>query len=109
MLHGIVKKHWRGRESVNIIVNKFTDQVHDVSMGRCASNQFPAIFDLLEISHPMVMNVLIDHRKIEKVLIMERDAQAQDTLSTTSKVFDSFSFLIDRDKLPLRERSKPCL
>ena len=86
VLAEIAKKHWRGRDSINIIVNKFTDQVHDVSHGRCQSSQFSTIMDLLEITNPMVQNVLIDHKKIERVLLMERDSEAQDILSSTRKV-----------------------
>ena len=85
-LQEFATRHWKGRDSINIIVNKFTDQVHDVSLGRCQSNQFSTILDLLEVTNPMVKNVLIDHKKIERVLLMGRDSEAQDILSSTRKV-----------------------
>ena len=84
----IVKRHSNGKPegAVNIIVTKFMDRVHDVSHGKCMTKEYPTILDLLEIANPNVTNCLIDHKNIEKILLMDHDRQAQNLLSSTHKV-----------------------
>ena len=59
-LSQIVKRH-RGKSegSINIIVSKFMSHSHDVSRGRCVTDKYPTILDLLEVSNVNVINCLI--------------------------------------------------
>ena len=84
----IVRRNSAGKSegAVNIIVTKFMDHVHDVSHGKCRTNEYPTILDMLEIENPNVTNCLIDHKNIEKILLMDHDHQAQSLLSSTHKV-----------------------
>ena len=71
---------------INIITSKFTNEVYDVSYGACTSPRFPSILSLLKIKHPSVTNCLIDQKKIEKVILMHRDRDAQEVLKSIHSV-----------------------
>ncbi len=69
-----------------IITCKYTNSVHDVSRGCCQSSQFPSILSLLQIDNPNVTNCLIDQKKIEKIVLMPKDHDAQELLKSEHSV-----------------------
>ena len=56
-------------------------RAHDVSQGICRS-QFPTILSLLQIENVNVVNCLIDQKKIEKVIIMDREDETRTLLKS---------------------------
>lgn len=72
--------------NITIITSKFCQNRHDISGGRVQTRDFPAIIDLLDIENPNVSNCLIDQKHIEQVLIMRRDAEAQEVLKSVRTV-----------------------
>lgn len=79
--------------SVPIITSKFSDRVHDVSRGRCGGGgeggqqqEWRTIYDMLEFEDPNAANCLIDHKRIEQVLVLERDSEAQRLLKSAATV-----------------------
>ena len=65
---------------INIITSKFHDSVYDVSKGKCETEMFDTVFDKLEFDDPNVANCVIDQDKIEQVLLIKEDNQAQQML-----------------------------
>ena len=63
----------------------FFFRVHDVSRTSCQS-KFSTILSLLKIDNANVANVLIDLAKVERIIIMDRDAVAKDLLSSAQSV-----------------------
>ena len=59
----------------------FFFRVHDVSRGSCQS-KFPTILKLLEIENANVANALIDLAKVERIIIIDREREAQDLLGS---------------------------
>lgn len=69
---------------VSIITSKFTDRLHDVRRGKVQSvpNGY-CVLDVIKCSDPTVTNVLIDHCKIERILLAE---DQQNGFNLTSSV-----------------------
>lgn len=72
--------------NLTIITSKFTNSVHNVTNGKCQSSEFPSILDLLDIENPNVANCLIDQKRVEKIILMKKDLEAQDLLKSTQTV-----------------------
>ena len=49
----------------------------------CCRSKFPTILSLLQIENVNVVNCLIDQKKIEKVIIMDREDETRNLLSST--------------------------
>ena len=62
----------------NVFVT-FSFRAHDVSQGCCRS-KFPTILSLLKIENVNVFNCLVDQKKVEKVIIMDDEHEAQNLL-----------------------------
>merc|ERR1719361_212705 len=65
---------------LTIITSKFRNDVYDISQGRCQSDSFDTVFDRLEFDNPNVANCLIDQCKVERILLINEDSQAQQVL-----------------------------
>ena len=68
---------------INIITSKYANRLYDVSQGACETDNYPSIFNLLQIKNPNVANCLIDQKKIERIILMPRDRDAQELLKST--------------------------
>lgn len=66
----------------SIITTKFSDQVYNVAKGKVQSvpNAY-CVMDVIRCSEPVVINTLIDHMKIERILLTE-DEQTGFNLTT---------------------------
>ena len=71
-------------QKITVITSKFRDNVYDVSNGKCDSEQFDSIFDRLEFDDPNVANCVIDQAKIEQILLIKEDLDAQQILKNPS-------------------------
>ena len=69
---------------VTIITSKFRDNVYDVSNGKCDSDKFDSILDRLEFDDQNVANCVIDQAKIEQILLIKEDVEAQQILKNPS-------------------------
>merc|ERR1712038_824044 len=67
-------------QKITVITSKFRDNVYDVSNGKCDSEKFDSIFDRLEFDDPNVANCVIDQAKIEQILLIKEDSDAQQIL-----------------------------
>ena len=76
-----------------LIVSEFASQVYDISRGRCHS-QYPTIYDLLEFGDVNVANCLIDQKKIDMILVVPKDEDAQRLLSKVDSVPKNCHFAI---------------
>ena len=59
--------------------------MHDISEGKCQSD-YSTILDLLEIENPNVANCIIDQKKVEKIIIIDTDHEAQNLLTYQQNV-----------------------
>lgn len=69
---------------ITIITSKFCDNVYDISQGKCDSDEFDSILDRLEFDDPNVANCVIDQAKIEQILLIKEDVEAQNILKNPS-------------------------
>jgi hypothetical protein len=51
--------------------------VYEVSKGKCESERFDTVYDKLEFDDPNVANCVIDQAKIEQILLIKEDSEAQ--------------------------------
>lgn len=71
----------------SIISMKFLDRVYDVSGGKVKSvPNGHCVLDVIRCGDPVVMNALIDHCKIEQVLVAEDDQTAFNLTSNVENV-----------------------
>ena len=69
---------------ITIITSKFRDNVYEVSDGGCESLKCDSIFNRLEFDDPNVANCVIDQAKIEQILLIKEDLEAQQLLKNPS-------------------------
>ena len=70
--------------NITIITSKFRDTVYDISQGKCQIDAFDTVFDKLEFENPNVANCVIDQCRVEKILLIGEDYQAQQIMKTES-------------------------
>jgi hypothetical protein len=66
LLRKILKDLYDGPHQPRVIVSKFLAQRHSV---RPVKSRFPVLLDLLEVSHPVVFNCLVDLHFVEEILV----------------------------------------
>merc|ERR1719167_641881 len=71
---------------LTIVTTKFRDNVYDVCGGKCVSDKFDTLFDRIEFDNPNVANCIIDQGKIEQILLIPNDTDAQQLLKSKSSV-----------------------
>jgi len=69
-------------------------QIHDTSRGAVRSSEFQSVLNVLEFSHPMAANVLIDKVAIERILLIPDDVTCQSLLSRVATVPRNCNFAI---------------
>lgn len=71
----------------SIITMKFSDRVYDVSDGKVQSvpNGY-CVLDVIRCSDPIVTNALIDHCKIERILLSEDQRNGFDLTSSVENI-----------------------
>uniref|UniRef100_A0A1A9WHF7 Structural maintenance of chromosomes protein 6 n=1 Tax=Glossina brevipalpis TaxID=37001 RepID=A0A1A9WHF7_9MUSC len=78
-----------------IITTKFMGQIYDVSHGRVLPPSGTSLLmDLIECSHPVAMNFLIDRIHIETILLTNRNDIAESITSTRENVPKNLSKVI---------------
>ncbi|XP_067006595.2 structural maintenance of chromosomes protein 6 [Anabrus simplex] len=68
------------------ITSKFLDRVHDVSQNLVRHPEYPSLYDILDISHPAVANILIDKLEIESILLIPSNQEACNIMSDRRNV-----------------------
>ncbi|NXN94563.1 SMC6 protein, partial [Rhinopomastus cyanomelas] len=63
-----------------IIVNKFQNQVYNVTHTGVYHPEFPSVLTALEVDHPVVANCLIDTRGIETILLIKSNHKAREVM-----------------------------
>ncbi len=66
LLRKILQDLYDGPHQPRVIVSKFLAQRHSV---RPVKSRFPVLLDLLEVSHPVVFNCLVDLHFIEEIVV----------------------------------------
>ena len=64
----------------------FTNQRHDISRHRVYSDQFPVLIDYVDIEDVNVYNRVIDACKLEKIIMIPTQREAQAVLSRVDSV-----------------------
>ncbi|KFP90045.1 Structural maintenance of chromosomes protein 6, partial [Apaloderma vittatum] len=70
-LQQLMSQYYPPGSRPQIIVNKFQNNVYDVTQRGVHHPEFPSVLTALEIDHAMVANCLIDVRGIEKILLIK--------------------------------------
>lgn len=72
MLQNVLKKYEEFRRA-NVITTQFSDRVHDVRRGQVILDSSPgvAMINVIKVKDPVVMNCLIDHCKVERIVFVE--------------------------------------
>ncbi|XP_025065793.1 structural maintenance of chromosomes protein 6-like isoform X1 [Alligator sinensis] len=65
-----------------IIVNRFRDEIYEVTQRAVYHSEFPSVLTALEIDNAMVANCLIDIRKIETVLLIKNNRVARQVMQS---------------------------
>ncbi|XP_063955858.1 structural maintenance of chromosomes protein 6-like [Lytechinus pictus] len=60
-----------------IITSKFESHTYDISRAMVQSRDFPGFLDIVDVSHPVIFNTLIDQRGVESILLIEQSKDAR--------------------------------
>ncbi|KAG5673061.1 hypothetical protein PVAND_003137 [Polypedilum vanderplanki] len=73
-----LKKKYPNLRPIQFITTEFVDQVYDISNGsvQISEGEGELLIDIMRVSDPVVMNCLIDHKKIERIVIVEDQRMA---------------------------------
>eukprot|EP01130_Rhizamoeba_saxonica_P012965 TRINITY_DN5509_c0_g1_i1.p1 TRINITY_DN5509_c0_g1~~TRINITY_DN5509_c0_g1_i1.p1 ORF type:complete len:987 (-),score=257.76 TRINITY_DN5509_c0_g1_i1:45-3005(-) len=73
-------RHLKIQRPPFIIVQRFKHEVYDIPQNKLPSSQYITIKDVINVDHPMVMNVLIDNAGIESKVILPHRQEIEDLL-----------------------------
>ena len=76
----------RCRIRIKVITMHFSDQLYDVTAGKCSHAKYKTILDRVVITNPNITNHLIDALHIEKVLLISDESSALDLLKDVGTV-----------------------
>ncbi|XP_040582099.1 structural maintenance of chromosomes protein 6 [Lepeophtheirus salmonis] len=76
----------------------FRKDIYDVSNKKVNEGNYPSVFDLLEFDDANIANCLIDHRKIEKILILPTESLAQKMFSQSSPKNCSYGLVYSEER-----------
>ncbi|XP_019392917.1 PREDICTED: structural maintenance of chromosomes protein 6-like isoform X2 [Crocodylus porosus] len=65
-----------------IIVNRFRDEIYEVTQRAVYHSEFPSVLTALEIDNAVVANCLIDIRKIETILLIKNNHVARQVMQS---------------------------
>ncbi|KAG5676489.1 hypothetical protein PVAND_006320 [Polypedilum vanderplanki] len=73
-----LKKKYPNLGPIQFITTEFVDQVYDIRNGcvQISEGEGELLIDIMRVSDPVVMNCLIDHKKIERIVIVEDQIMA---------------------------------
>ena len=71
--------------------------VYDVSKGKCESEKFETVFDKLEFDNPNVANCIIDQARIDQILLIKDDSEAQQILKNPSTTPKNCKYALTND------------
>eukprot|EP00054_Salpingoeca_dolichothecata_P030049 m.241366 g.241366 ORF g.241366 m.241366 type:complete len:1125 (+) comp26586_c0_seq3:158-3532(+) len=81
--YGLLKEIFRRcikQNKPQIFMSKISDTLYPDFKRDVPQCDYPTVFDMLEISHPHVSNILIDHRFIHQTLLIEGRKAATDVM-----------------------------
>ena len=70
--------------------------------GKCRESRFNTVYDMIEVKNPVVLNVLVDTKKIEKVLVIPNDKDAE-SLCLRGQA-ENFNYALTHNFLSFRQR-----
>ncbi|XP_063980640.1 structural maintenance of chromosomes protein 6 [Diachasmimorpha longicaudata] len=76
LLGKIIQEIYGGQRGPEIICSKFLDQIHDVRRNSTGTEKYPNMFDVIEVSDPVIANCLIDQRGPESILLIPTSEEA---------------------------------
>jgi hypothetical protein len=95
LLRPILEQAYAGHYQPKIIISRFLQQPHNVK--RVASAAYPLLMDLVEVSHPVVFNYLVDLFSIEAVLVCPGQKEALDITLHMDRVPTGLRYCISHD------------
>ncbi|NXJ80279.1 SMC6 protein, partial [Trogon melanurus] len=79
-LQQLMSQYYPHGSRPQIIVNKFQNNVYDVTQRGVHHPEFPSVLTGLEIDHAVVANCLIDVRGIETILLIKSSCKAREVM-----------------------------
>ena len=68
LLRTILEREYRGRHQPKVVISPFLPRRHAVQPIQTAAN-YPRLMDLIEATHPVVFNYLVDQHSVEAILV----------------------------------------
>ncbi|XP_071477308.1 structural maintenance of chromosomes protein 6-like, partial [Diadema antillarum] len=66
-----------------IITARFESRPYDIQAAAVQTDAFPAFLDIVAVSNPVIFNTLVDQRRVENILLIERSQDARQFLRHT--------------------------
>uniref|UniRef100_A0A0C9RF88 Smc6_2 protein n=1 Tax=Fopius arisanus TaxID=64838 RepID=A0A0C9RF88_9HYME len=86
LLGKLIQEVYSGQKSPEIICSKFLDRVHDVRNNSTRTERYCNVFDIMEVSDPVIANCLIDQRSPESILLIPTSDEAAALLKDRENV-----------------------
>ncbi|XP_041464196.1 structural maintenance of chromosomes protein 6-like isoform X3 [Lytechinus variegatus] len=90
----------------SIITSKFEPHTCDISRAKVQSRDFPSFLDIVDISHPVIFNALVDLRGVESILLIEKSKDARGYMSHQLPTFCREAFTMDGDQVFIRAKQR---
>ncbi|XP_071484690.1 structural maintenance of chromosomes protein 6-like [Diadema antillarum] len=66
-----------------IITARFESRPYDIQAAAVQTDAFPAFLDIVAVNNPVIFNTLVDQRRVENILLIERSQDARQFLRHT--------------------------
>ncbi|XP_063955856.1 structural maintenance of chromosomes protein 6-like isoform X2 [Lytechinus pictus] len=83
----------------SIITSRFEPRACDISQAKVQSRDFPSFLDIVDISHPVIFNTLVDQRGVESILLIEQSKDARGYLRHQLRTNCREAFTIEGDQV----------
>ncbi|XP_072166816.1 structural maintenance of chromosomes protein 6-like [Diadema setosum] len=67
----------------DIVTAKFESHPYDIQAAAVQTDAFPAFLDIVAVSNPVIFNTLVDQRRVENILLIEKSQEARQFLRHT--------------------------
>jgi chromosome segregation ATPase len=98
LLRRLVTTHCPRDRQPNLIKQTFREESYDVSLSRPHCDQ-PTFFDIVKCSEPVVFNALVDQRKVESILMIEKSDMAKRVMHFNTPRGAKEAFTLNGDQL----------
>ena len=94
----LTKLQRQGGVDIPILVAKFSSTPYNITAGKCCVASYQTVYDALDVSNATVLNVLVDVKKIERILLIPNDEDAQKELKKQSIANANCIYAITRNR-----------